>query len=150
MSHFAAAVHLITTDGPAGRRGVTATSVCSVSDAPATLLVCLNLSSPLNDRFEANGVFAVNMLSAEAEPVARIFSGQGGLEPEARFASARWSTLSTGSPVLESGALASFDCRLVDSRIVATHRVLIGEVVAIRQGEPASSLLYRDRRYRTL
>lgn len=149
MTRVAASVHLVTTDGPAGRRGVTVTSVCSVSDAPATLLVCLNQSSPANRLFEDNRVFAVNVLSAAAQSVARIFAGEGALEPEARFASAKWSTLSTGAPILE-GALASFDCRIVDSRMVATHRVMIGEVVALRIGPSDPSLIYRDRGYHTL
>ena len=42
MSRLGAAVHVITTDGPSGKTGFTATAVCSVSDAPPTLLVCLN------------------------------------------------------------------------------------------------------------
>ena len=39
MAQLASAVHLVTTDGPGGRAGLTATSVCSVSDGPPTLLV---------------------------------------------------------------------------------------------------------------
>ena len=45
MSRLGAAVHVITTEGPAGKTGFTATAVCSVSDAPPTLLVCLNRKS---------------------------------------------------------------------------------------------------------
>lgn len=37
MSRLGAAVNLITTDGPAGRHGITASAVCSVTDAPADL-----------------------------------------------------------------------------------------------------------------
>ncbi|HEX2019563.1 MAG TPA: flavin reductase [Aurantimonas sp.] len=149
MSRFAAAVHLATTDGPAGRRGVTVSSVCSVSDEPATLLVCLNTSSPANDRFEENGNFAVNLLSGADEKLARAFAGEGGLEPDERFALGEWDILQTGAPVLRS-ALAGFDCRLRDSRLVATHRVMIGEVMALRSGRRDQSLIYLDRRYRTL
>ncbi len=149
MSHFAASVCLVTTDGPAGRRGVTVTSVCSVSDEPATVLVCLNQSSPANVRFEENGVFAVNLLASRNEPVARVFAGEGRLDPDARFASARWTGLSTGAPIL-ADALVSFDCRVIDSRVVATHRVMIGEVVAIGEPVTGESLLYRARRYHIL
>ena len=39
MSRFAGAVHVVTTDGAHGRRGVTVSAACSVSDNPATLLV---------------------------------------------------------------------------------------------------------------
>ena len=53
MSRLGAAVSVITTDGPAGPSGFTASAVCSVTDAPPTLLVCLNRSasaSPLSAR----------------------------------------------------------------------------------------------------
>lgn len=147
MSRVAASVHIVTTDGPAGRRGTTVTSVCSVADTPATLLVCLNQSSPDNARFEANGVFAVHLLGARSEAVARAFAGEGKLDTQARFATARFAPLATGAPVMAE-ALAAFDCRLVGSTLVATHRILIGEVVAIRLGEPDDNLLYRGRAYR--
>ncbi|TIW51814.1 MAG: flavin reductase, partial [Mesorhizobium sp.] len=42
MAHFAGQVHVVTTDGPAGRRGATVIAACSVSDTPPTVLVCLN------------------------------------------------------------------------------------------------------------
>ncbi|WP_198511682.1 flavin reductase, partial [Bacillus subtilis] len=42
MSRLGAAVNIITTEGPAGRAGFTASAVCSVTDSPPTLLVCLN------------------------------------------------------------------------------------------------------------
>ena len=149
MSRMATAVHLVTTDGPAGRRGVTVSSACSVSDDPATLLVCLNISSPANDRFEANGNFAVNMLAGRNESIARTFAGEGGLAPDERFAGGRWITAETGAPLLAT-SLVGFDCRLTDATIVATHRVLIGEVVAIRMGTPGPALLYFDRAFHWL
>src|SRR3981189_248751 len=48
MSRLGAAVHVITTAGPAGKAGTTATAVCSVTDAPPTLLVCLNRQTQTN------------------------------------------------------------------------------------------------------
>ena len=149
MSRMPAAVHLVTTDGPAGRRGVTVSSACSVSDDPATLLVCLNVSSPTNDRFEANGNFAVNMLPSRFETLARAFSGVDALPPDERFAKGQWTTAETGAPLL-TDALVGFDCRLIDARIVATHRVLIGEVVAMRTGSQEPALLYFDRAFHRL
>lgn len=149
MSRVPAAVHLVTTDGAAGRRGLTVTSACSVSDDPATLLVCLNVSSPTNDRFEANGCFAVNLLSTRCEALARAFAGEGALEPGERFAMGRWTAAETGAPMLVD-ALVSFDCRLIDAKIIATHRVLIGEVVAMRIGVSEPALLYFDRGFHRL
>ena len=48
MARLGAAVNIITTDGPGGKRGFTASAVCSVTDSPPTLLVCLNRSSDSN------------------------------------------------------------------------------------------------------
>jgi len=149
MSHVASAVCLVTTDGAAGRRGVTVTSVCSVSDDPPTILVCLNHASAANARFERNGVFAVNVLSDHGEAVARAFAGEGKLETDERFARGRWRTLETGAPMLED-ALVAFDCRVEDSRTVATHRILIGRVAAVSEPIEGSSLVYRTRRYHFL
>src|SRR6185312_3076587 len=62
MSQLGAAVHVVTTAGPAGRGGVTATAVCSVSDQPATLLVCVNRRAQIAPLVEANRILCVNTL----------------------------------------------------------------------------------------
>ncbi|MEE2951182.1 cob(II)yrinic acid a,c-diamide reductase [Fulvimarina manganoxydans] len=149
MRRFAASVCLVTTDGPAGRRGVTVTSSCSVSDDPPTLLVCLNTSSPLNQRFEENGCFALNVLGHHDEKLARAFAGEGKLEPEERFALGDWETHESGAPILKSAPVA-FDCRLIDTKMVATHRIIIGEVVSVSSGALSPSLVYLDRAWRAL
>jgi flavin reductase len=41
MACLGAAVSIVTTDGAAGRAGFSASAVCSVTDDPPTLLVCL-------------------------------------------------------------------------------------------------------------
>lgn len=149
MSRFAGAVHVVTTDGPAGRRGATVIAACSVSDNPPIVLVCLNRENPRNDAFLANGNFVLNTLAATQQPLAAAFSGQTGLAPEDRFAVGAWTTLSTGSPVL-AGALATFDCEIVDTKELATHRVLFGKVTGLAVGDNLSPLIYHDRAYQLL
>ncbi|MEK1890286.1 MAG: flavin reductase [Phyllobacterium sp.] len=146
MSHFAEAVHIITTDGPAGRRGVTVSAVCSVSDNPATMLVCLNRQHDLNHLFIENQVFALNTLSLGQQALSEVFSGKGDLAQRDRFALGRWQTLQTGAPVLVD-ALASFDCRIIATHEVATHYVIYGKVTALNMGDPARSLIYLNRSY---
>ena len=63
MARFAGAVHVVTTDGPAGKRGATVIAACSVSDTPPTVLVCLNRENPKNEAFIRNGNFALNTLA---------------------------------------------------------------------------------------
>ena len=100
MSRLGAAVHVVTTAGPAGKTGFTATAVCSVSDQPAMLLVCLNRRSNSAPLLAQNGVFCVNTLGAAELNLADIFAGRSGVHLEERFSVGEWTTLKTGSPVL--------------------------------------------------
>lgn len=129
MSRLGAAVNLITTDGPAGRHGITASAVCSVTDAPPTLLVCINRGAFIHDRLTANGVLCVNVLAAQHEALSAAFArwtpGQD------RFALADWTRLSTGAPAL-SDANVAFDCRIGSRLEQGTHTVLFCEVLEVR------------------
>ena len=149
MSCFAGAVHVVTTAGPAGRRGTTVIATCSVSDNPPTILVCLNRGSAENELFVQNGVFALNTLPGHHQELAAAFSGLTGLSQDERFAVGDWDVIDTGAPTLRD-AVAVFDCRLVDTKEVATHRILIGRVTGLRIGDKTSSLIYLDRGYHTI
>src|ERR1700719_4650835 len=74
MSRLAAAVHVVTTAGPGGKGGFTATAVCALSDAPAMLLVCLNRRSRSTGPLHANGVVCVHTLRAGEEDIANAFA----------------------------------------------------------------------------
>lgn len=149
MAQFTGAVHIVTTDGAAGKRGVTAIAACSVSDDPPTVLVCLNRQNTSNELFLENGVFALNTLAADQQPIAHVFSGLAGVPAEERFGYGRWETLVTGAPVLK-GALAVFDCQLLEAKEMATHRIYFGRVKGILIGDHRRPLLYHDRKYRVL
>jgi flavin reductase len=146
MARLGAAVTIVTTAGPGGRGGATASAVCSVTDSPATLLVCLNQSSRTNALVQANRVLCVNSLSAGQRAVADAFAGVGGLEAESRFALGAWTELATGAPVLE-GAVVSFDCRVADVVEKGTHSVLFAEILAIRTGAAVPALIWFARDY---
>jgi flavin reductase (DIM6/NTAB) family NADH-FMN oxidoreductase RutF len=147
MSRLGAAVHVITTDGPSGKTGFTATAVCSVSDAPPLLLVCLNRSATSMPILRGNGVFCVNTLRAGDELIADIFAGRTQVARESRFDTGQWATLSTGSPALMSAVIA-FDCRVIEIKAVASHDIYFGMVEAIHQGGPGAALVYHDRLYK--
>lgn len=147
MARLGAAVNIVTTDGPGGLAGFAATAVCSVTDNPPTLLVCLNRTSSAHPAVDANRVLCVNILERGHEELSRLF---GGKTPVAeRFAGARWSTLETGAPALED-ALVSLDCRIKTVSDGGTHDILICEVVSIRENEGGQALIYFNRRYHTL
>jgi cob(II)yrinic acid a,c-diamide reductase len=147
MARFAGAVHVITTDGVAGKRGATVIAACSVSDSPPTVLVCLNRENVKNEAFIRNGNFALNTLASDHQALAEAFSGHTGLPDEERFAVAEWDNISSGAPTL-LGALAVFDCEIIDTKDHATHRVLFGKVTGIRIGDTLHPLIYFNRAYR--
>jgi cob(II)yrinic acid a,c-diamide reductase len=149
MARFAGAVHVVTTDGDGGLRGATVIAACSVTDAPPTILVCLNRENVKNECFLRNRRFALNTLAPEQQPLAVAFSGITGLAVEERFALARWDTIGSGAPTL-IGAMAVFDCELFDWKDLATHRVLFGKVTGLRTGDSLHPLLYHNRGYRVL
>ncbi len=150
MSRYAGHVQIVTTAHEGEKRGVTITAACSVSDNPAMVLACVNASNPKNAIFEKSGRFALNTLAADQIDLANAFSGRNpALTSEERFAMGNWQELVTGAPVLKD-ALAAFDCRLVEFKVMATHMVLIGEVLGVSFGEHKPALVYMDRGYRTL
>jgi flavin reductase (DIM6/NTAB) family NADH-FMN oxidoreductase RutF len=149
MSRVAGAVHLVATDGPAGRGGFTATAVASVADTPPTLLVCANGSNRSCERLIANGVFSVSTLAGSDEALAVAFSGRTGVYGEDRFGLGTWDRLATGTPALAT-SLAAFDCRVIEARPMATHVVIFGEVVDLRLGPAGPALVYRERGFHSV
>jgi flavin reductase len=147
MSRLGAAVHVITTAGLGGKHGATATAVSSVSDAPPTLLMCLNRRSHTNPAVVENGVFCVNTLGAADAETADLFAGRTGVAGSDRFAGGAWTVLQTGSPVLTSAVIA-FDCRIIEVRSVASHNVFFGAVEAVRLGPSGPALVYHERAYK--
>ena len=144
MASLPGAVNIVTTEGPQGQAGFTATAVCSVSDTPPTLLVCLNRGASVHKVFSTSTHLVINTLTPEQQHLSNLFGGKASMTE--RFASAQWETLVTGSPVLK-GAAVSFDCKITQLLSVATHDVIFCEVVAIKQQEQAAALLYYQRQY---
>ena len=149
MARYAAAVNIVTTDGPAGTAGFTASAACSVTDDPPTVLVCLNRASRLHTIFQGNGVFCLNTLAGDQRALSQLFAHRTGVPMHERFASPAWEKWGTGAPVLRN-ALASFDCRISAVQDVGTHSVIFGEVQEIRVSGGKSALAYLNRSYRKL
>jgi cob(II)yrinic acid a,c-diamide reductase len=141
MRHQAGAVTVVAAGGEGARAGLTATAVCSLSDNPPTILVCVQRRSGAHDLIAKARCFSVNILSREQEDVSERFAGRRGLSGEERFAGLAWSTLETGAPVL-AGALASLDCELIDRHQFTTHSIFIGRVVDGVFRADAEPLLY--------
>lgn len=148
MSRAAQSVCVVTTEGLAGRAGVTVSAMTSVSvDTPApSLLICVNEQSSACDAIRTNRAFCANLLREDQAAIADAFAGRTGLRGAARFTDSHWTHGATGSPILRD-ALAAFDCRLMHDLLIGSHRVFVGEVAGLRQAEGGAPLIYVDRDY---
>lgn len=139
MRSLIAGVTIITTGTDGDRRGLTATSVTSLTLEPPTLIACVNRASSAHSVIHHSGVFAVNLLGVDQVELAKIFATPS--TAEARFAAGTWETLQTGAPIL-AGSAASFDCEVHAAHTVSTHTIFIGHVVAIRVSPEVAPLAY--------
>lgn len=150
MSRAAATVTIVTTDGTAGRAGVTVSAMASVSaeaDAAPTLLVCIHHLSPAATAIRKNTVFCVNVLPVNQSAVADRFAGR--VKGADKFDGTAWMTLQTGAPATNE-ALVSFDCELASTLRQGSHWIFVGKVVDVAVGHKQSPLVYANRSYGAL
>jgi len=148
MALLGGAVNVITTDGDAGQFGFTATAVCSVTDEPPTLLVCMNRNSYAHDHFVSNGVLCVNVLNGDHKNVSWDFANRD-LTSEERFARHSFTKLVTGAPALDE-ALVNFDCKIHESHEMGSHTVFYCRIQDVRIGTHDAGLVYFNRNYHRL
>ncbi len=150
MSQAASTVNVVTTDGPAGRAGVTVSAMASVSaDTPKpTLLVCVHHLSPAAAAILENQVFCVNVLRDDQSTISDTFAGRLKTADGDKFSCVGWTTQVTGAPRVVD-PLVAFDCRLLSSQQVGTHHVFFGAVEDLFVAEAGSPLIYANRAYGT-
>ncbi len=149
MSRGATFVTVLTTDGEAGRFGVTVSSMTSVAAdgfAP-TILACVHHKSPAANAILTNKSFCANLLQAGQQEISDIFSGRNKTEHAARFDAIKWSHSDGGQPMI-AGATANFDCVLRTSVLWETHHIMIAHVMGVVLNDDPHALLYGQRAYR--
>src|ERR1700752_1253507 len=102
MRRAATGVTLVTTDGPAGRFGVTVSAFASVSADPPMLLACINRKSPAAAAIAANGGFCVNVLTAAQSFLADVFAGRSERYAPYDFTCADWQRAEGGWRLADS------------------------------------------------
>ncbi|MDO1509832.1 MULTISPECIES: 4-hydroxyphenylacetate 3-monooxygenase, reductase component [unclassified Neisseria] len=131
MASCAAGVHVITTDGEAGRYGITMTAVTSITDEPPTVMLCINRRSAIIPIISANRHLCINVLSAAQQDVAEHFAGITKLSPEERFEYHIWHRGQNGQLQVE-GALAHLHGKIIAKHEIGTHDVFYVEIDEIR------------------
>jgi flavin reductase len=141
LGRFATGVTVVT----AGRDmpcGMTANSFTSVSVNPPLILVCVNKRAATHSAVVDSGSFAVSVLSAGQEPVARYFADHARPRGGDEFGAVGWTPARrTGSPILH-GALAWLDCALTATYDGGDHTIFLGSVLDSGFGSESDVLLF--------
>jgi len=146
IRYVASSVSVVAVSIDGEPQGMLATSICSVTTEPPTILASINRSASIHDQIAKDGRFCTSILSKTQLDAARTFSERDGSE---RFADCKWDTLTTGAPAI-IGALSNIDTEVEAQIPVGTHTLFIGRVVALRGGSDVDDLgplIYCDRTY---
>jgi flavin reductase len=131
--------------------GMTANAFASVSLDPLLVLVCVVRDALMHKVLEEAGRFAVSVLAADQEDLARYFSDSGRPGGMAQFVPVGWHPGPlTGAPLLE-GALAYLECDVEAAYDGGDHTVFLGRVRWVERAKAdRNPLLYFGGHYRRL
>jgi flavin reductase (DIM6/NTAB) family NADH-FMN oxidoreductase RutF len=135
IGHFATGVAIVTCNGPDGPTGLTTNAITSVSLEPLLLLVCFDNTSRTLPAVREARRFAVNVLRAGQEELARVFASKRVAHKKFEAAT---HMVAHGVPVLD-GALAWLACDLEAMHPAGDHTIGIGAIThmdADPDGEP--------------
>lgn len=147
MRRLASGVCVLSTRLDGNQRfAMTVSSVTSVSDSPASLLVCINqMVSQQGHLATLGNYFAVNVLSTDHKDVSNICAGREANRD--RFEVGNWIEDETGLPVL-ADAQAVFICQTDQVTTYGTHKIVIGAIhKVVLHGDTVDPLLYADGSY---
>ena len=147
MARVPAGVVVISARSADGYRGLTASSLVSISVDPPMVLVGLEREAATRAAVAATGTFNVNVLTRSQEFVADRFAGR------APAIDASWRDVPhhlgvNGLPLIE-GCAAWLECRLIEMRPAGDHDICVGEVTAASAGAGDPLILW-DRAFWTL
>jgi flavin reductase (DIM6/NTAB) family NADH-FMN oxidoreductase RutF len=146
IGHFATGVAIVTCNGPDGPTGLTTNAITSVSLEPLLLLVCFDNTSRTLPAVRAARRFAVNVLRAGQEDLARVFASK-------RVARQKFEAVTHmeahGVPILD-GALAWLACDLTELHAAGDHTIGIGAVTHMDADPDGEPLVFFRGDYRRL
>lgn len=149
MSRLGAPVALVTTDGPAGRHGLTVSALCSVSVDPPTVLVCINRDSRSHEAFIKNRNVGISILEPHHESLAFRFAS-GKLGQDEKFESEKWVERPGAAPVLINASVTLLG-RIAQTLSSGSHDIFVVHIRDIGlQTEKSNGLVWFDRAFHHL
>lgn len=148
LGAFATGVTVVTVGAPVPH-AMTANSFTSVSLDPPLVLVCVDRGAVMHRSMDA-GRFAVSVLAADQEDVARHFADRWRPLGDAQFEGVGYRTgWLTGAPLID-GALAHLECELWRSYDGGDHTIFVGRLLSLDPPLDADPLLFYRGRFRRL
>lgn len=143
FGRFTTGVTVVTTGGQTPH-GMTANSFTSVSLSPPLVLICVLREAAMHRAVLDSKSFAVSVLAARQEGLARYFADRQRPHGDQEFALIDWSPgRFTGSPVV-AGALAWLECSLTATYDGGDHSIFLGEVLDMGLRDEDDALLFYD------
>jgi 3-hydroxy-9,10-secoandrosta-1,3,5(10)-triene-9,17-dione monooxygenase reductase component len=146
IGHFATGVTIVTCEGARGPAGMTTNAVASLSIDPLLLLVCFDNASRTLPVVRETRRFAVNVLRADQEDLARVFASK-------RIAREKFEavthTVAHGVPVLDD-SLAWLACDLLELHPGGDHTIGVGAVTQMEAGDDGDPLVWFRGGYTTV
>ena len=147
MARVPAGVVVISARTENGYRGLTASSLVSISVDPPMVLVGLERESATRMAVAEMKAFNVSVLTRSQEFIADRFAGRApAMDP--KWAGVPHRLGANGIPLVE-GAAAWLECLLVEIHAAGDHDICVGEVTAASAGSGDPLILW-DRAFWTL
>lgn len=139
LSRFASGVTVVTAvDAKGVDHGITVSAFCSLSLKPPLVLVCIDHGTVMHGILETASAFAVSVLAAEQEELARRFS-----DPDNdRFDGTSYTRGVTGAALL-AGAAAHLECGIAHRFEGGDHTIFVGSVQSAESTDLHPLLYYR-------
>lgn len=128
------------------RHAMTVSSVTSVSDSPASLLVCIHEQTAMHALLKNTGdTFTVSILSSSQQDVSNLCAGRD--QGECRFSVGDWKKDHNEQPYL-ADAQAVFFCQSDQISRYGTHNIVVGKINQVMISEDGvDPLIYVDGGY---
>jgi flavin reductase len=139
MRYWPHGVSVLSVDYEGDRMGVTLSSLVSLSLDPPLVGVSVGKQASCYELLRNAKAFAVSLLGAEQEDVARRFAA--GHPPIVH-----WAGEGAVAPLIEGG-VGWIEARVLAEHDVGDHTFFVGEVVTLEHGPATHALVYRDREY---
>src|SRR5690348_5181637 len=130
---FCSGVTVVTSVSEGKPVGMTCQSFSSVSLEPPLIMFSPAKTSRAWPLIRRSGYFCVNILAADQAELSNGMATKG----EEKFDGVRWTTATTGAPVIE-GVLGYIDCSVQQVVEAGDHYIVIGLVKELGQGDKHS------------